>query len=185
MIQLIKIEVEFTSIRHYPQCESNNQKFIDCERIDYYIVGYLPSDSCDTESCAPDIYVYNVTYNGKKIETFVNYPNKRVLQGSSSEYWAKNFMFELWLTMRFLFSKYLAGRQIFQIGTVTKGFLKGATITEVVDLQSVDPNACSSKSGLTELKGKFAVITFQTENVKVVCYGNAIVKFMPGLRSNN
>ncbi len=69
--------------------------------------------------------------------------------------------------MRFLFSKYLAGRQIFQIGTVIKGFLKGAKVTEVVNLQSADPNACSSKSGLTEMKSKLAVITFKTIKILI------------------
>ncbi len=95
MIQLIKIEVKFTAIRHYHQCESINEKLIGCDSIDRYFVGYLPSSSCDKELCTPATYIYNVTYNGENIETYVEFPIKRVLQSSSSEYWAKNFMFEL------------------------------------------------------------------------------------------
>jgi hypothetical protein len=87
--------------------------------------------------------------------------------------------------MRFLFSKYLAGRQVFKIGKVTKGFMKGATVADVVDYQSADPNACSSQSGLTEMKVKLSVITFQTDKAKLVCYGTGKIKFTPALRSNN
>ncbi len=94
MIQLIKIEAKFTAIRHYHQCESINEKLMGCESIDRYFVGYLPSSSCDIVLSTPATYVYNVTYNGEKIETFVEFPD-RVLQNLSSEYWAKNFMFEL------------------------------------------------------------------------------------------
>jgi hypothetical protein len=95
VIQLIKIEVKYKAIRLYRECESNSKKLIGCESIDYHFVGYLPSNSCDTELCTPATYVYIVTYDGKKIETVVDYPNKRVLQSSTSEYWAKKFMFEL------------------------------------------------------------------------------------------
>ncbi len=92
-------------------------------------------------------------------------------------------MFELFLTMNFLFSKYLAGRQIFKIGAVIKGFLKGATVTEVADLTSDYPDACSTEWGLTELKTKLAIITFHIDNVKVVCFGKGMEKFEPGLKS--
>ncbi len=85
--------------------------------------------------------------------------------------------------MKFLFSKYLAGRQIFKIGLVKKGFLRGATVTEVADLISHYPNACSTEWGLTELKTKLTIITFQYEKVRVVCFGTGTLKFEPGLKS--
>ena len=68
---------------------SNNKDLIDCESIDRYAVRYLDSNSCDTESCAPNTYEYNVTYNGKKIETIVDYPIRRAIQKLNSEHRVK------------------------------------------------------------------------------------------------
>ncbi len=74
--------------------------------------------------------------------------------------------------------------KLFQIGAVDKGFLKGALVTEVVDASGTDVQAaCSSKTGLKELKVKFAVITFKTEKTKIVCYGDGSETYVPGLRS--
>ncbi len=85
--------------------------------------------------------------------------------------------------MKFWFWKYLAGRQTLKIGTVKKGFLKGATVTEVADYTSNDPNACYSENGLTELRTKLTIITFQTEKLKLICFGTGVEKFEPGLKS--
>lgn len=85
--------------------------------------------------------------------------------------------------MKFWFWKYLAGRQTLKIGTVKKGFLKGATVTEVADYTSNDPDACYSEFGLTELRTKLTTITFQTGKLKVFCFGTGMEKFEPGLKS--
>ncbi len=86
--------------------------------------------------------------------------------------------------MRFLFSKYLDGKRVFKIGTVAKGFLKGATVTEVTDFVNPEPDACSSESGLREMIVKTTIITFQTENIRVACFGTGRETFSPGLRRN-
>ncbi len=83
------IEVKLTVERRYRQCQSNNKDFIDCESIDRYAVRYLDSNSCDTEACNTFPYVYNVTYNGKKVETVVEYHIRRAIQSSRSEYSVK------------------------------------------------------------------------------------------------
>jgi hypothetical protein len=56
-------------------------------------------------------------------------------------------------------------------------------VTEVADYSSEDPNACYSENGLTELKTKLTIITFQTEKLKLICFGTGVEKFKPGLKS--
>jgi hypothetical protein len=64
---------------------------MDCESIDLYRIDYLGSNSCNQEICRTKTYKYVVTLSGKKIETIVNYPNRRAIHSSSGEYERKNF----------------------------------------------------------------------------------------------
>ncbi len=74
---------------------SDNKNFIDCESITRHKVRYLETNNCDVETSDTYPHEYNVTYNGRTIETIVKYSTRRAIQ-KPCEYRGKNLTFKFY-----------------------------------------------------------------------------------------
>jgi hypothetical protein len=67
-------------------------------------------------------------------------------------------------------------------GKIISGFWEKSTVVAVVRYINEEPEACFTKTGVTRLYSGFCSTTFQKNcNEKLVCFGNILLEFYPGL----
>jgi hypothetical protein len=142
-------------------------------------VGLGQGTNCNNELRNSFTYNYTVNSDREDFETMVEFDPRTIIPRKGL--YSNQFNIHGIINPKLEFLE-----EVCEVLCTAKQFIDfGACVVAVLKFENKDPEACFTKTGITESDAVFAEVSFvKSEDERFVCWGTSQIKYWAGLTSN-